>query len=193
MPESTIPSCNHLLSQMEVIEISDIPSIELYMDQVTTLMEAKLSVYKRNEDDKILTKTMINNYAKAKLFPPPKKKKYGRSHVLLLILIYHLKSVLSINDIYTLLLPINEALEQDEQAPLLYDVYNAFLDIQKTLKTTTAENPLAIETVLQQIQKNRTDENAAILSVLSWALLANSAKRVAEFHLDTRFPKTGKK
>ena len=59
----------------ETVELSDIPDIELYMDQVTTFIDAKLSCYKRNKDDKILTKTMINNYAKGKLFPPPQKKK----------------------------------------------------------------------------------------------------------------------
>ena len=46
-----------------IIEPSDIPNIDLYMDQVTTFMETKLCGYKRNNDDKILTKTMINNYA----------------------------------------------------------------------------------------------------------------------------------
>ena len=45
----------------------DIPNIDLYMDQVTTFMEKELASSKRHEDDKILTKTMINNYAKNNL------------------------------------------------------------------------------------------------------------------------------
>ena len=67
----------------DVIEIEDIPNIDLYMDQVTTFMDKGLAQYKRNEDDKILTKTMINNYTKAKIFPPPIKKRYSRTHLML--------------------------------------------------------------------------------------------------------------
>ena len=52
----------------DVIEIADIPTIDLDMDQVTTFMDKGLARYKRNETDKILTKTMINNYTKAKIF-----------------------------------------------------------------------------------------------------------------------------
>ena len=93
---------------MEVIEISDIPSIELYMDQVTTLMETKLSVFKRNEEDKILTKTMINNYAKNNLLPSPVRKKYTQDHILLLVFIYYFKNLLNFNDIETILSYITE-------------------------------------------------------------------------------------
>lgn len=58
------------------IRLDEIPEIDLYMDQVIQLFESKLSNQKRNEDEKILTKTMINNYAKGKLLLPIKNKKY---------------------------------------------------------------------------------------------------------------------
>ncbi len=96
------------LSKVEFISLEDIPGIELYMDQVTTLMENALSFAKRHEEDKILTKTMINNYAKNNLLPPPVKKKYSREHVLVLIFIYYFKNVLSIKDIESVLKPITE-------------------------------------------------------------------------------------
>lgn len=78
------------------------------MDQVTTFMEENLASTKRHEDDKILTKTMINNYAKNKLLPPPEKKRYSREHLLMLIFIYYFKNILSISDIQTLLGPITD-------------------------------------------------------------------------------------
>ena len=62
---------------LDYINPKDIPSIDLYMDQVTTFMDTHLEATKRNEEDKILTKTMINNYAKNNLLPPPVKKKYS--------------------------------------------------------------------------------------------------------------------
>ena len=58
--------------------------------------------------DKVMTKTMINNYAKNDLLPPPVKKKYSREHVLVLIFIYYYKGILSISDIQTLLAPVTE-------------------------------------------------------------------------------------
>ncbi|WWR16873.1 DUF1836 domain-containing protein [Lachnospiraceae bacterium JLR.KK008] len=91
------------------VRSEDIPNIDLYMDQVTTFMDRNLKNTTRDPDnDKILTKTMINNYAKNNLLPPPVKKKYSKEHVLLLIFIYYYKNILSITDIQTLMSPITE-------------------------------------------------------------------------------------
>ena len=96
------------LDHLNYIPLDEIPNIDLYMDQVTTFMEKGLSPTKRYEEDKILTKTMINNYAKNKLLPPPEKKRYSREHLLMLIFIYYFKNILSISDIQTLLGPITD-------------------------------------------------------------------------------------
>lgn len=61
------------------IVLEDIPNIDLYMDQVIQFFESTFSSSKRNEDEKILTKTMINNYAKGKLFFPIKNKNIQRN------------------------------------------------------------------------------------------------------------------
>lgn len=95
--------------RIDHIRSEEIPNIDLYMDQVLTFMDKKLKTAARNpENDKILTKTMINNYAKNDLLPPPVKKKYSKEHVLLLIFIYYYKNILSITDIQTLLQPVTE-------------------------------------------------------------------------------------
>ncbi len=96
------------LKRIDYIKPEDIPNIELYMDQVTTFMDEHLQSTKRYPSDKILTKTMINNYAKNNLLPPPDKKKYSKEHMLILIFIYHFKSILSITDIQALLNPLTE-------------------------------------------------------------------------------------
>ncbi len=82
------------ISRIDYIKPGDVPNIALYMDQITTFMDAQLSASKRYEDDKILTKTMINNYTKNDLLPPPVKKKYSTQHILLLIFIYYFKNIL---------------------------------------------------------------------------------------------------
>lgn len=85
--EDLLNSILKSLDRIDYVKPEDIPNIDLYMDQVTTLMDSKLKNSTRNPDgDKILTKTMINNYAKNNLLPPPVKKKYSKEHVLILIL-----------------------------------------------------------------------------------------------------------
>lgn len=95
--------------RISYVKSSDIPNIDLYMDQVTTFMDKNFRKTTRYPgDDKVMTKTMINNYAKNDLLPPPVKKKYSREHVLVLIFIYYYKGILSINDIQTLLAPVTD-------------------------------------------------------------------------------------
>ena len=79
------------------------------MDQVLTFMNENLEDAKRYESDKIMTKTMINNYAKNHLLPPPEKKKYSKEHMMVLMFIYYFKSILSIGDIQSILNPLTES------------------------------------------------------------------------------------
>lgn len=119
------------LSRIDYIHADEIPNIDLYMDQVTTFMDSQLSSTRRYEQDKILTKTMINNYAKNDLLPPPVKKKYSKEHVLLLIFIYYYKGILSINDIQTLLKPITDKYFQGGQGFKLEDIYLEVFDMEE--------------------------------------------------------------
>ena len=96
------------LDSLDHIKVEDIPQIDLYMDQVTTFMEKHLGELKRSPEDKVLTKTMINNYAKNNLLPSPVRKKYTQDHILLLVFIYYFKNLLNFNDIETILSYITE-------------------------------------------------------------------------------------
>lgn len=179
------------ITNLDTIELTDIPDIDLYMDQVTTFMETKLSAYKRSKDDKILTKTMINNYAKAKLFPAPVKKKYNRNHLMLLVIIYHLKSVLSINDIDILLKPITTELTTNAKSKTLEVVYSNFLIIQKSIKTSELGHSLANKQILEALDIDQSMKNIEtvenILLVLILAIFSNTEKRLAEKVLDMKF------
>ena len=109
---------------LDIVKSEDIPDISLYMDQMTSFIDEKLESFKREEDDKLLTKTMINNYTKNKLLPPSDKKKYTKNHVMLLILIYFYKNVLSFADIKRLcdLSIYNDFEKGDESLSQLYDM-----------------------------------------------------------------------
>ena len=127
------PDLNELMSkllsssQMESIlpdlKADDIPDIDLYMDQVTTFMDSHLGGARRNETDKVLTKTMINNYAKNKLLPPPEKKKYSREHLILMLFIYYFKGFLSMQDIRFLLQPLSAQFFGSQKGPDICEIY----------------------------------------------------------------------
>ena len=129
--EDLLNSIVESLDRIHHIKLDDIPNIDLYMDQVTTFMEKHLKNTTRYPgEDKILTKTMINNYAKNNLLPPPVKKKYSREHVLLLIFIYYYKGILTINDIQTLLNPLTERFFHNDGFDL-GDVYSEVFGLEE--------------------------------------------------------------
>lgn len=179
------------MKETQIVELKDIPNIDLYMDQVTTFMDSVLSDYKRYPDDKVLTKTMINNYAKAKIFPPPVKKKYTKNHLILLIIIYHLKTVLSIHDISILLKPVTDALLSDDNTKLLDKIYCCFVKLQQSNKENIL-SPLITEgdfiTNWKDTFSEFHDEKIKlILMVLLLSIRANTEKRLAEKLLDSCF------
>lgn len=100
---------HRMVKESLFVSADEIPRIDLYMDQVLTFMEEHLKESTRDpEHDKILTKTMINNYVKNDVLIPPVRKKYGMDHMILLLMVYYLKSYLSIGDIGQVLKPLQE-------------------------------------------------------------------------------------
>ena len=118
------------LQRIDYVRPEDIPNIDLYMDQITTFMDSQLETSKRHADDKILTKTMINNYAKNNLLPPPEKKKYTKEHVLTLIFIYYFKNILSISDIQSILNPITDKYFGKDGSYSLEDIYREVFGLE---------------------------------------------------------------
>lgn len=120
------------LDRTEHIRPEELPDIDLYMDQVTTFMEQRLKPATRNpEDDKIMTKTMINNYVKNHLIPPPDKKKYSKEHMLLLIFIYYFKGFMSIGDIQKLMDPLTKQYFGEERDFKLENIYREVFSMEK--------------------------------------------------------------
>lgn len=120
------------LARLNYIKPGEVPNINLYMDQVTTFMDEHLSESKRHDDDKILTKTMINNYTKNNLLPPPVKKKYSKDHIYLLAYIYYFKNILSISDIQKLMSPLTDNFFESENEPDMEKLYSDIHDMCKS-------------------------------------------------------------
>ena len=122
------------ISQIDYIKPEEIPNIDLYMDQVTTFMEKNLSSTKRYEEDKILTKTMINNYAK--------------------------NNILSIKDIETLLAPLTDNYFDTTRDLTFTDIYKDICDLEKSritdlMKDVTKSYQCALETFEDMPEEER--------------------------------------
>lgn len=128
------------IDSLSRIHPSDIPDIDLYMDQVTTFMDAHLASSRRLGEDRVLTKTMINNYAKNNLLPPPEKKKYSKNHILLLTFIYYFKNVLSFKDIEQILSPIAAGHFESGSSPELAGIYEEVFSLEAEQRARLTED-----------------------------------------------------
>lgn len=176
------------IGNIYLIDQNDIPNIDLYMDQVTTFMDNHLKAHKRYDDDKILTKTMINNYAKNDLLPAPSKKKYTKEHMLLLTLIYYFKNVMQISDIKKLLSPIADNYFDNTDGKDLSYIYKELLSNEDTLKETELDDMLtklkAAENTFDDANQNEEDylHLFAFVSLLSFDIYMK--KQVIEAIID---------
>ncbi|MBO0528936.1 DUF1836 domain-containing protein [Clostridium botulinum] len=177
------------ITEFNDIKLSDIPDIDLYMDQVTTLFDMKLKSLKRDENDKIMTKTMVNNYAKGKFFPAVKGKKYNKEQIILLEIIYNLKQSLSLLDIETILTPIMESIhKEDNRFPSVEDLYGTFLNIKEIQLKSFHEEFKKLRDIIKEKSEKLEGEDVQlkelILLIFTLTSKANMEKRMAEKLID---------
>lgn len=182
------------ISLFEEVKLEDIPDIDLYMDQVNIFFEKKLSYLKRNEEDKLLTKTMINNYTKAGILMPSNKKKYTPQHISLLILIYKLKQILSINDIVALFKPLLSKLKNEESYEFINTIYSISQEVNLDKYDYQFDNLCEhkIKLIEDKCNEIEIDEKEFLEWFLLVMLLVNQAslqKRLAEKIIDDYFKK----
>ncbi len=168
------------------ISLQEMPDIDLYMDQVIQLFDHRFKGTTRNEEEKVLTKTMINNYAKSKLFIPIKNKKYSKKHLMLISLIYQLKGALSMNDIKTTLDVINYKLTTEEFE--LEKFYDSFLSIQQRnagdFHQEFQQRANDVHNEVAKLKDNDAEKLEKILLITSLVNISNSYRKAAELLID---------
>lgn len=102
---------------------NELPEIDLYIDQVTSLVNRYLSDFATGSKG-ALTSTMVNNYVKAKIIPSPVKKKYNRDTVAMLFVVVTLKSLFNIQEIGELI----HATILEHDVNEAYDIYRNTLE-----------------------------------------------------------------
>lgn len=160
----------------------DIPNIELYMDQVTTFMDNNLGLFRRSSDEKILTKTMINNYSKCDILPPTDKKKYNSEHMILLLFVYYFKQILSIGDIKSLLDSLKDTLLKDSPLISINEFYDTIINTQLEHFDSFAKQVNYTMDVSKNLFNNLEQEDSEVLSLFAAAYLL-SIQASAQKHM----------
>jgi hypothetical protein len=180
---------NQIIEQLNLeasLTLEEIPQIDLYMDQVIQLFENKFTESKRNEDDKVLTKTMINNYAKGKLIFPIQNKKYSKEHLILMSLIYQLKGALSINDIKATLTGMNQKIIKEEID--LDSFYTSYLNLTRQnvedFKVDLEERVKDVNEEITEYKKEDSPYLKQVLMISSLVHMSNLYRKVAEKLVD---------
>ena len=173
----------HLDNQLKT---ESIPNVDLYMDQVIQLFE---STYEQSirQNEKILTKTMINNYAKEKLFFPIQKKKYSKEHLMLINFIYQLKGGLSIQDIKVALTMFNQQFLEDKSFSI-EAIYELYLNIQ-TENAIKFEKEVTdkfedITLKLNEVEVSNVNQLESFYRLASAIHMSNMYRKVAEKIID---------
>jgi DNA-binding transcriptional MerR regulator len=165
------------------LESKDIPTIDLYVDQIINLIAERLKDGSERYHDRQLTKTMINNYSKEGLITPVKGKKYDKEQIVQMLTIYTLKSTLSINEIKRMLhgLYSVEGFDGEE----LTRLYDRHLEIRQANR---AQAVVALDAVIERADLDV--ENDLDYASLACALAALSAqlKNISQAMIDARFP-----
>ncbi len=172
------------------IKASMLPDLDLYVDQITTFLTRHLSKTTRFEDDKIMTKTMINNYTKNHLLPPPDKKKYSRDHILLMIFIYYFKNFLPISDIQTILSPLTDQYFHNDADLNLESIYTTLFSKEDTFVHEVLENVMSQFHMSADLFPDAPEEDQASLREFTFICMLSLdiyiKKQVIEAILDNR-------
>ena len=160
----------------------EIPSIDLYLDQITSLMSDKLAQGSDRFSDRVLTKTMINNYSKDGLISPINGKKYNKEQILQMLLVYSMKNTLSIGEIKRVLQNVYAAPDYGEE--MLESVYRRFLEIKEL------ERAEAFDTVSQFLERRELDpmDDADFFTfLLGLSAWSSYLKNIVQALLESRY------
>ncbi len=131
--EKELAAWGNVIEDFQLPRWNLLPDIDLYMDQVLTLIEKYLSPLTIHSDQKIITSAMVNNYVKLGLIPAPVKKRYTKKHIAFLIAISILKQVFTIQE-------IKDGILFQASVVGINEAFNLFCDEQeKSLKIVAAQ------------------------------------------------------
>ena len=177
------------IMQQEYIPCGDIPEIDLYVDQIITLLEGNLGKNKRTPGEKVITKTMVNNYSKDGMLKRIKGKKYSKQHIMIILLICGLKRGMAVQDIARILTGMDDNLAGEEGGYDRQLVEQIYADWGEVGKTVAQSLPDYTSGLVEQLSNNGRDVLPAIMVLTE---IAAQCSRAAQMLIDESFPEKKK-
>lgn len=177
------------MMRQEYIPAGDIPEIDLYVDQIITLMEADLGKNKRTPNEKVITKTMVNNYSKDGMLKRIKGKKYSKQHIMMILLICGLKRGMAVQDIARIFAGMDDLLAGAEEGYDKPAVEKIYKDWGETGKIVSESLPDYANGLVSQLAQNSEDVLPAIMVLTE---IAAQCSRTAQMLIDESFPQKKK-
>ena len=165
------------------LRAEEIPSIDLYVDQITSLTSDKLKSGSPRFQDRVLTKTMINNYSKDGLISPIKGKKYSKEQIMQMLLVYSMKNTLSIGEIKRVLQNVYQLPECNGE--MLEQVWSKFLGVKVLERDRASEMLVAF---LEQTGLDPADDADFLTLILGLSAMSDYAKNAVQALLEARYP-----
>ncbi len=149
---------NNKLANYHCPRYEELPQISVYMEQLITILDEYFSCFESQGESRTITATMVNNYVKQKVLPPPTNKKYSKNHIAYLIVLGILKNILSISDVTSLIKM------QIAKYPLR-KAYNFFaIELENAMRVTFGSRDFA--------EANSVRERAELSKLVRSALLS---------------------
>ena len=175
----------------------EMPEVELYMDQVVSLLNKELAVYKEKEQD-VFTKSMVSNYVKHKVLPKPENKKYNKEHMVILNMIFQLKSIFQMDEMKVLFKSFVEnhesILEEQYDMEGLYDSLLRSRDKEILQMTNHIHEDIEyVKAVMEEMGTSDDDVHEIMGVILILAIQSNAYRLMARKLLNEYFIDNKKK
>ena len=175
----------------------EMPEVELYMDQVVSLLNKELAVYKEKEQD-VFTKSMVSNYVKHKVLPKPENKKYNKEHMVILNMIFQLKSIFQMDEMKVLFKSFVEnhesSLEEQYDMEGLYDSLLRSRDKEILQMTNQIHEDIEyVKAVMEEMGTSDDDAHEIMGVILILAIQSNAYRLMARKLLNEYFIDNKKK
>lgn len=161
----------------------EIPAIDLYLDQITCLASDKLREGSPRFYDRALTKTMVNNYSKDGLISPIKGKKYTKEHFLQMLLVYAMKSTLSIGEIKRILQNLYRV--EGFDTDMLTDIYRRYLEIKQYERKNACR---VMKVILRSAGLDLEKEEDFAVLLLGLSSISSYLKTIVQALLEEHYP-----
>ena len=173
------------LKDAGLIMTQDLPEMDLYIDQVSTVFRKFMDKLDDSLAEKYVTRPMINNYAKRGLIARPEGKRYTKDHMVMIAMVFYLRSIFKMEDISKIMKPLIDNYSSEYDDTISPELVYALA--QEATENRLQEFLSGIDESVSVIKREMEDTDIAddqsmevLILILTLAMRAEIEKYLAE-------------